>query len=77
MLKLPPPTTRRTTSTFLGPDGFAAGKNSFFPFPEDDDLGATDFEAVCSSGIRLRHQPLPGWIRDRGKWSDPARYGKY
>ncbi len=36
-------------------------------------MGATDFEALCSSGIRLRHQPLSGWIRDRGRWSEPAR----
>ena len=44
--------------------------------PDDDDLGATDFEAVCSSGIRLHHKSKPDWrpVTNRGHWSKEVLY---
>ena len=39
-----------------------------------DDLGALDFEALCSTNIRLRHRRLNTWItHTRGSWSDEVR----
>jgi len=35
-----------------------------------DDVGAVNFEAICQSGERLSHRPMPSWINDRGNWSD-------
>ncbi len=40
-----------------------------FWLSDEDDLGAVDFEAVCSSGIRLLHHPMHNWVRNRGRWS--------
>ena len=37
---------------------------------EYDDIGAVNFEAVCQSGARLVHRPMPSWINNRGEWSD-------
>ena len=37
---------------------------------EYDDIGAVNFEAVCQSGARLVHRPMPSWINNRGEWSE-------
>jgi hypothetical protein len=33
-----------------------------------DDVGSTNIEAVCKSGAKLLHRPMPQWINDRGEW---------
>ena len=41
-------------------------------FSGTDDVGSTNIEAVCKSGAKLLHRPMPQWINDRGKWGDFA-----
>jgi len=55
---------------------------------DKDDLGATDFEALCSSGVRLRHRQKGvdemmyarrggGPLQRRGAWSATASCPKH
>ena len=37
-----------------------------------DDVGSTNIEAVCKSGAKLLHRPMPQWINDRGEWGECA-----
>ena len=37
-----------------------------------DDIGATNFEAICKSGARLLHRHEASWINDRGEWGGIA-----
>ena len=38
-----------------------------------DDVGSTNVEAVCKSGAKLLHRPMPTWINDRGDWGAWAK----
>ncbi|XP_059099701.1 vitelline membrane outer layer protein 1-like [Tigriopus californicus] len=40
---------------------------------DEDDVGAIDFEGICSSDIRLRHRSVKSWIQARGLWSEERR----